>query len=47
MVHAQQDMVPLPEAGKKISQDYFDGIVSENMNDFEMSAEEAIADAID
>lgn len=47
MVHAQQDMIPLPEAGKKISQEYFDGIVNENMNDFEMSAEEAIADAIE
>lgn len=31
---------------KKISQDYFDSIVSENVNDFGMNQEEAIEDAI-
>ena len=46
MVHAQQDMIPLPDAGKKISQDYFDSIVKENMTEFEMCAEEAIEDAV-
>jgi hypothetical protein len=30
----------------KVSQDYFDTIVGENVNDFDMSEEEAIADAI-
>lgn len=34
------------EPSKKISQEYFDQIVSENVNDFGMSEEEAIADAV-
>ena len=31
---------------KKVSQEYFDQIVSENMNDFEMSESDAIQDAL-
>ena len=31
---------------KKISQEYFDSIVNENVNDFGMAEEEAIEDAI-
>ncbi|CAF0780977.1 unnamed protein product [Brachionus calyciflorus] len=34
------------DASKKISQEYFDQIVQENVNDFEMSEQEAIDDAI-
>lgn len=34
------------DMGKKVSQEYFDQIVQENMNDFEMNEEEAIEDAI-
>lgn len=34
------------EPSKKISQEYFDQIVNENVNDFGMSEEEAIADAV-
>ena len=31
---------------KKVSQDYFDAIVNENVSEFGMSEEEAIADAV-
>jgi hypothetical protein len=31
---------------KQISQETFDDVVKENMEDFDMSAEEAVADAI-
>lgn len=34
------------EMGKKVSQEYFDQIVQENINDFEMNEEEAIDDAV-
>lgn len=34
------------DMGKKVSQEYFDQIVQENINDFEMNEEEAIEDAI-
>lgn len=34
------------EPGKKISQEYFDQIVSENVNEFGMNEQEAIDDAI-
>lgn len=34
------------DAGKKVSQEYFDQIVEENMTDFEMSEDEAIQDAV-
>jgi hypothetical protein len=39
-------MEPSTSPSKKISQNYFDQIVSENMNDFEMGQAEAIEDAI-
>lgn len=32
---------------KQISQQTFDGVVRENMEEFEMSAEEAMADAVE
>lgn len=33
-------------ASKRITQDTFDAVVKENMDEFEMSAEEALADSI-
>lgn len=33
-------------ASKRITQDTFDAVVKENMEEFEMSAEEALADSI-
>lgn len=42
---AQNDMIKLPEL-KRITQEYFDTIVNENINDFDMSPEEAVQDAV-
>lgn len=46
MSSAQTDMIKLPEQGRKVTQEYFDSIVAENINDFEMTTQEAIEDAI-
>lgn len=42
---AQNDMIKLPEL-KKITQEYFDSIVNENINDFDMTPKDAVEDAV-
>ncbi len=46
MASAQNDMIKLPEPGRKITQEYFDSIVNENIDEFSMEPSEAIQDAV-